>query len=102
MYKDIDPEEARELMEQPETIIIDVRTPQEWEEGIIPGALKMNIMDQDFAQRISEMDKDKKYLMVCRSGNRSAKACQYMSSIGFSHLYNLDGGMLDWDGEVEE
>lgn len=101
MYKDIDPEEAKELMEGPDTVVIDVRTPQEWEEGIIPGALKMNIMDQDFAEKITELDKDKKYLMVCRSGNRSGKACQYMSSIGFTHLYNLDGGMLDWDGETE-
>lgn len=81
--------------------ILDVRTAQECAEGMIPGAKEINFMDQAlFSNYISELDKDKKYLIYCRSGNRSGQACMMMDSLGFSDTYNLIGGMLHWRGEV--
>jgi rhodanese-related sulfurtransferase len=89
---------AAEKEAKSNSVLIDVRTPEEWSEGIIPGALLMNIMDADFPNRINEMDKDKHYFIYCRSGARSANACGYMARQGFSNLHNLDGGIMKWTG----
>lgn len=92
----------KELKAANDPIIIDVRTPQEWEEGVVANALLINIQHtEDFIEKISKMDKSKPYFIYCRSGNRSGQACQYMESIGFTETYNLMGGMLEWTGELE-
>jgi rhodanese-related sulfurtransferase len=82
--------------------IIDVRTPMEYDEGHIPGAKLIDIMDPSFQELIEELPKDDTYYVVCRSGNRSASACRYMDSQGFSKTINVDGGMMDWEGETAE
>lgn len=82
-------------------VILDVRTEDECDEGIIPNAINIDIhKGQDFISEIEKLDKSKNYYIYCRSGARSAKACEIMNELGFDTAYNLLGGMLDWDGEV--
>mgnify|MGYP001098711213 CR=1 FL=1 len=84
------------------SVIIDVRTPQEWSEGIIPGAVKLNIMDTDhFIEELKKLDNQKEYFVYCRSGARSGKACEMMDDLGFKSASNLVGGILEWSGEIE-
>lgn len=83
-----------------EMVLLDVRSEGEVAEGIIPGALNMNMMSPTFAQDVKNLDKSKSYVVICRSGNRSTSAGSFMTSNGFSKVYNLMGGMMAWSGEV--
>ncbi len=78
-------------------VFIDVRQPEEWEEGVIPGAKK--IMLAEFPDHLDSLDKEASYVMVCRSGGRSGRASQMMASAGISQVTNFDGGMLAWYDE---
>ena len=102
--KELAPDAWAELQEQTsESVILDVRTAEEFESGYIKGALNMDIRGgADFLASIESLDKSKSYFVYCRSGARSGQACQLMSQMGFSALYNLDGGVLAWEGDLEE
>jgi rhodanese-related sulfurtransferase len=76
------------------TIFIDVREPSEWEEGVIPGALKISL--GDIPEKYNELDKSKNYVLVCRSGGRSNRAAHFLLENGFEKVTNFQGGMLDW------
>ncbi|MCK5440628.1 MAG: rhodanese-like domain-containing protein [Maribacter sp.] len=83
--------------------ILDVRTPEEVEEGYIPNASNIDIyLGQDFLTELEKLDKSKNYYVYCRSGNRSRQACAIMNGIGFDNAYNLEGGILEWEGEITE
>lgn len=102
MFENLDAQSFQHKTENTENaVILDVRSPQEYQEGHIPGAVNINIQDPDFMDKLDELATDKTYLVYCRSGVRSAKACHMMGSQGFEHLYNLDGGILEWSGKVE-
>ena len=84
-------------------VILDVRTEAEFSEGIIANAINIDIQrGQDFVTEIEALDKNKNYYVYCRSGMRSAKACDIMNQLGFENTYNLIGGIIEWDGEVVE
>ena len=84
-------------------VLLDVRTPSENEDERIPGGLNINLMDPDFVELIAELDKSKNYYVYCRSGARSASACQFMKSKGFKgEFYNLEGGIMGWSGAKEQ
>lgn len=101
-YKDISGEELKKLREeQPDAVVVDVRTPMEVSQGKIPGAQVIDLMDAQFPQKVDALDKDKPYVLYCRSGNRSAQACNYMAGQGFTKLYNLNGGIGNWLYETE-
>ena len=103
MFRDIYGEEFREkINEDKNSVILDVRTPAEIAQGIIEGAEIIDFNAPDFLDKISALDKSKNYYIYCRSGNRSGQACRVMESMGFAELYNLAGGMLEWDGKVVE
>lgn len=78
----------------PDAVIIDVRTPAEFAGGKLPGAKNIDIFSKDFTNQIDKLDKDKTYLLYCRSGNRSGQACNIMAGLGFTKLYNLAGGVM--------
>lgn len=91
------------LLHYPQAVILDVRTDAEWNEGHLPGASQLDISKADaFVQAVSEMDRNQHYFIYCRSGVRSANACQYMERLGFLNTYNLDGGILAWRGPIEQ
>ena len=101
--KDIHKEEWKKLIaEDANAIILDVRTPGEWMEGVQPNAVLMNIMNTaEFLQKADTLDKTKNYYIYCRSGGRSGQACMMLGAKGFN-TFNLIGGMMSWDGEVVE
>ncbi len=76
-------------------VFIDVREPQEWAEGVIPGIKKISL--GDIENHLDELDKSRKYIMVCRSGGRSSKASSIMEAQGFKDVSNFQGGMLAWN-----
>lgn len=78
--------------------ILDVRTPGEWNEGIIEGATMANIYEEDFEQQLEKLDKDKPVAVYCKVGGRSGQAMAKMKELGFKEVYNLNGGMDAWKG----
>jgi len=90
-----------QINENPEAIIVDVRTEEETEEGIISNAIHIDIRNAPaFMEKVESLDRTGSYYLYCRSGNRSGQACMIMDSLGFSETYNLLGGMLEWEGEI--
>lgn len=93
---------AAQAQEDNNAVILDVRTPMEWEEGIIPGAIMIDIYrGQGFIDDVSQLDKDRNYYVYCKAGSRSHQACQVMNSLGFLNTYNLLGGFSQWQGPVD-
>ncbi|MBC7474470.1 MAG: rhodanese-like domain-containing protein [Candidatus Sericytochromatia bacterium] len=81
----------------PDYVFIDVRQPDEWEDGVIPGVKKISL--GEIEDHLDQLDKTKKYVMVCRSGGRSNKASSIMKQNGFDNVSNFQGGMLSWYDE---
>ncbi|MFP4329159.1 MAG: rhodanese-like domain-containing protein [Alkalispirochaetaceae bacterium] len=81
--------------------IIDIRTPEEYDSGHIPGAKNINIYDDTFLEEIGALDRRGTYALYCRSGGRTAKALMMMEGMGFESVGHLEGGILDWEGELE-
>jgi rhodanese-related sulfurtransferase len=104
MFQDI---EAKELSKAPVTetnqyIFIDVRTDEEFKVGHIPDAIHIPYDQMEIRLKEISDFKDKKILLICHSGYRSKIAAQFLAEKGFSHLYNLKGGMKEWTGLVNE
>lgn len=90
-----------QLAKDANAVILDVRTDEEVASGIIPNAIHIDIYKgQEFVNELEALDKDKNYYVYCRSGNRSGQACHIMEQLGFENAYNLEGGMLEWTGDV--
>jgi phage shock protein E len=90
-------------LKRPGTTIIDVRTPQEFAQGHLPGAVNVDVSSPDFAARIATLDPSAPYAVYCHSGNRSAVAVTAMKDQGFTDAYHLGGGITAWQqagGEV--
>lgn len=85
------------------SVILDVRTPEEYEEKHIPNSKLINIQEsQEFVDEIQKLDKSKPYYVYCKSGGRSTMACNIMEQMGFEDVSNLEGGITEWHGEVVE
>lgn len=93
----LDPAGASALIQdQPDLVVLDIRTPEETAAGTLPGATEIDFYAADFSDRIAALDRDGPYLVYCHSGNRSAQAITLMVDLGFTNLYELDGGILAW------
>lgn len=99
-YEDIPSGTFNDLMLQPDTVIIDVRSAGEFAGGKIRGARNLDIMSASFTNQVKNLPKDKTYLIYCRSGNRSGQACGIMADLGFEKLKNLSGGIMRWPFET--
>jgi rhodanese-related sulfurtransferase len=96
-YAVVDAEEFKQLLDKGEAILVDVRTPGEVAQGIIPGAIHIDYMDWDaFEEGVSKLDKEVPVMVYCKVGGRSGKASQYMKQNGFSEIYDLKGGYDSW------
>lgn len=71
-------------------ILLDVRTAEEYSSGSIPNSINIDVLSSDFKSKIELLDKNKEYLVYCRSGNRSSIASSIMSTNGFIKIYNLN------------
>ena len=97
---DVSVDEALRLWQAKEAILIDVRTPAEYREGHIPGVA--NIPLDELEKRLGEIPKDKKVVLICRTGNRSAQGTKLLRSKGFDNVFNSTGGMSTWKGPVTQ
>jgi rhodanese-related sulfurtransferase len=88
-----------DLSEATNAVLIDVRTPVEVAEGIIPGAVIMDIKDSTFAEKITTLEKEKSYFVYCKSGVRSTEAAKQMEQAGLKNISVLDGGIVGWEEE---
>jgi rhodanese-related sulfurtransferase/thioredoxin-related protein len=95
-FKNLDVDQFARMMEDKQNVILDVRTPTEFGNGHIAGALNLDVNAVDFQEKVATLDKNKIYLVHCASGIRSVKACQKMAKLDFPNLYNLSGGFKAW------
>ena len=96
IIEQVDAKHFRQLVEKGEGIILDVRTPEEINQGYIPGASTINIYDQDFESKLNLIQRDKPVYVYCKAGGRSNQAAELMKKKGFMKVYNLDGGITSW------
>jgi rhodanese-related sulfurtransferase len=83
-------------MNDPSRILLDIRTPQEYAEGHIDGAVNIDFYNAGFKKQLAALDPAKTYLLYCRSGNRTRKAAALMGTMGFNQVVVLDNGINDW------
>lgn len=91
---------ANLIKDSKNTVVIDVRTSGEFASGHIPNALNYDIMSGVFQSKVGSWNKDKTYLVYCRSGNRSGQAAKVLAANGFTKIYNLSGGVGAWNGKL--
>jgi rhodanese-related sulfurtransferase len=80
-------------------IVLDIRTPEEYNEGIIEGAINIDFYADDFAQQLDTLDKDAHYVVYCNSGNRSGQANSTFEELGFTNVTEIEGGITNWYAE---
>ncbi|WP_242204815.1 rhodanese-like domain-containing protein [Aestuariivivens insulae] len=92
---------SEQLANDNNAVVLDVRTDDEVADGIIPNAIHIDIYKgQDFINELEKLDKSKNYYVYCRSGNRSGQACRIMDELGFENAFNLEGGIIEWHGDI--
>jgi len=100
IIEDITPQEALTLIQEnqnnPDFVIIDVRTPEEFAEGYIENAVIIDFRSETFMDELNKLDKDKTYIIYCRSGRRSSSALNTMAELNFREAYNILGGITKW------
>ena len=99
--KPIGTEELRAI-NKPGIQLIDVRTPEEFAEYHIEGAQNIDISSKNFEEQIQQLDKNEPVYVYCRSGKRSNDAAQKMQKMGFQKIFDLQGGILEWEKTGEE
>lgn len=99
----VTPTVAYSLIEEnkanPDFVILDVRTPEEYADGHIAESILLDFYDDGFEDELDKLDKSKTYLVYCRSGNRSGKSVRMMEDLNFMEVYDVDGGILRWEAE---
>ena len=93
----LDPSSFKKAIESKSVQLVDVRTPEEFEEGHISNADNVDYLGDAFEKGIQKFDKSEPIYVYCRSGNRSGKAIKIMVELGFDKIYELDGGFLAWE-----
>jgi rhodanese-related sulfurtransferase len=96
-FKNVGVEEFDKLRADKQKVVLDVRTPKEFAEGHIPGAINIDWNAPDFEKKVLALDKSKTYLVHCAGGVRSTKACDMMGKIKFASLFNLEPGLRAWE-----
>ena len=97
------PADFAAALKRPGTTIVDVRTPQEYAKGHLPGAVNVDVSAPDFATQVASLDPSAPYAVYCHSGNRSGVAVAAMADQGLTNAYHLQGGITAWQqagGEV--
>ncbi|HNS25031.1 MAG TPA: rhodanese-like domain-containing protein [Methanobacteriaceae archaeon] len=98
--EDLEPQKCLELIKKnennPNFIILDVRGPKEHAAGHVENSVLLEVRSPDFKEKLEELDKDKKYLVYCKSGMRSKKATKIMEEMGFLNLCTMKKGFKNW------
>lgn len=98
-FTNIYPGNLSDILDDPDLVIIDVRTPPEWRGGVVDVALLLDLQDRNFPDQIRELDREKTYLIYCNTGNRSQVVSRFMVREGFSRVYNYAGTHQQIRGE---
>lgn len=80
-------------------LLIDVRTPEEYASGHIENAVNIDFFADNFQEQIEVLDRAQPVYVYCKKGGRSSNAAQKMKDMGFKNVYDLDGGILQWEKE---
>jgi len=96
-YTDVTSEEAYAMISQQEVVVLDVRTQEEYDSGHIPDALLIPLSELE--SQLDELNTTDHILVYCRSGHRSKEAASILVTNGFIHVYNMEGGMLQWQAQ---
>ena len=103
IIENITPEEAYILIQEnkdnPNFVILDVRTPEEFLGEYIENAVNLDYYSDTFRNNLDKLDKNKTYLIYCRSGRRSENALNIMKELDFREVYNMLGGVVKWKSE---
>lgn len=83
-------------------VIIDLRTDEEVKAGMIEGAVQLDFYGDGFEDTMGELDKSKTYYIYCKSGGRSSQAARFMEDLGFKTVFDLEGGITQWQAEGYE
>lgn len=84
------------ISDYPEAIVLDVRTPAEFDEAHIAKAINVDYRAEDFREQLEKLDKNSHYILHCKSGSRSGKSLEIMKELGFSRITHMDGGFDAW------
>jgi rhodanese-related sulfurtransferase len=98
-YTDISAQQGKEMIDTGEVFILDVRTQEEYASGHINGSTLLAVQDipeQELVEKLKEIPKDRKILVYCKSGRRSAQASGILAENGFAQVYNMQGGITEW------
>ncbi|GAA4004228.1 hypothetical protein GCM10022408_14920 [Hymenobacter fastidiosus] len=99
-FQNLTPAQFAEGRQQPGAVLLDVRRPDEFAAGHLPGAFNLDVTASDFGPRVAALDKTRPTYVYCRSGARSASAAGQLATAGFAQVANLLGGVLDWPGAL--
>ncbi|MGV8967058.1 MAG: rhodanese-like domain-containing protein [Cellulomonas sp.] len=92
----VTPADAVAVIAKPGVAVLDVRTPDEFATGHLAGAVNIDIEGQTFDQQVADLPKDATYVVYCRSGNRSGVATKKLADLGFTDVYDVQGGIVAW------
>lgn len=84
-------------LKQDEVLLIDVRTPMEFEQGHLENSVNINIADGSFREEVGKLDRSQAVYVYCKVGGRSAKAASVLREMGFEEVYDLEGGIQNWE-----
>lgn len=101
-YQILDKVSFADSLKSKQVLLIDVRRPEEFEAGNIENAQNINVLEpENFNSKIEKLDKSQPVYIYCRSGNRSGKAAQIMQDAGFTKIFDLEGGYLNWTADEQ-
>lgn len=95
--KNVNAQTFKEFVDAGKGIVLDVRTPQEIEQGYINNSSSINLYDENFIEKINLIPKNKEIYVYCKAGGRSAQAAEILKQNGFKMIYNLEGGFTQWE-----
>lgn len=99
-FSTISPDKAIKLIKNneknPEFVILDVRTAPEFEEAHLPEAINLDFFSENFREELAKKNKNKTYMVYCKSGRRSLNSVKIMEEMNFKEVYDLEGGIIKW------
>ena len=95
----VEPQELINILETKEVHLVDVRTPKEFNKGFIENSINIDFSSPTFKEEIRKLDTSKPIVVYCRSGRRSAISTKTLVKVGFTEIYDLKGGIINWKRE---
>jgi rhodanese-related sulfurtransferase len=94
--KNVSADEAQLILKNKDIVILDIRTPMEYNTSRIEGAINIDFYESSFINNLNNLDKNKRYFVYCRSGNRTGQSMRIFTSLGFKDIVHLQRGIVEW------